>query len=625
MRFPARLERVAHEATAHIVGVHPNFFLKRHSGSFGSARIATVFINAMSNTYIALTGLASHWGTHNNTLPLTDGCRIRGGEEFWRSYGDPVDMTRFHGLGEVVAAQAICNRYALACLPILADTLEARLKLGYEQRFYERIITPWLVWFVQAAYDRYNSVRKASSIPGVCFLTGQGKVHPRSSASDHHNDAASNDSYNLRFYSDIVRALGLAEETLPVDDARHYSSYLFGDSITRVFTKAALRTCLLAFERLFSRSTHLCYDVYGLPPLRDICNYNRGLLPMSHNIKLDLLLDEQFRAKPLSGLGHDDFSHILSVLIPRYLPVGLCEAVPHFVRWAKLQSLPQKGVIATSVGLYTDPAVMVLAGVRQRPLAIIEHGGNGMLHQSDPHLFTQKITADRYYSMGQDQFALPSPYLASRGIRKKVSPPLLVTNDGCRFLSRIMPTVCEGSMVPYHERRKSFLRSLPAELFPQIRLYYTEYGWGVRENTLQSFPNIQIQESSQIPITQALSDACLLILDHYSTSLHRALSTNTPTIIFTPPNGFSAEAEEVIVHMRSVGIWHDTPEGAARFYTSLVEKNAGNWVAIEKNVKDWWLNKNVQSARNLFCDKFAKTSPTWSSEWLSAFDALAEA
>ena len=577
----------------------------------------------MSNTYIALSSLAPHWGTDHNTLPLTDGCRIRGGEEHWRNFGDPVDMVRFHGEGEVITAQNFCNQLALSYMPLLADALEARLNLGYGQRFYQRLVAPWLVWFIQAAYDRYMSISRAASIPGVCFLTGAGIPHPRPSALDHHCETAGSDCFNFLFYSDIVRALALPEKSLPVLDPFPEGKYCFGDSASNIFIKTALRTSLLAFEKLFSRSTHLCYDAYGLAPLRDLRHYKRGLLPMAHSIELDIELDTLFRSTPLPSACPDEFSHVLSTLIPRYLPVGLCEAIPYFVRWAKVQTLPKHGVLATSVGLYNDPALMVLAGVRQRPLAIIEHGGNGMLQQSDPHLFAQMITADRYFSMGHTQFALPSPYLACNEKRKKLSPPLLVTNDGGRYLPRIMPTVCEGSMIPYHQRRKAFLSSIPSEVAPQIRLYHTEYGWGVRQNTLQDFPHIQLQDSTQVPMPQALSDTCLLILDHYSTSLHRAMATNTPTMIYTPLSGFSAEAEEVIGVMRSAGIWHDTPEDAARFYLSLIGSNASNWTMVEASVKDWWFGSEVQQARKTFCDKFAHTSKDWSREWLVALDDLA--
>lgn len=172
----------------------------------------------MSNTYIALSGLAPHWGTDHNTLPLTDGCRIRGGEEHWRNFGDPVDMVRFHGEGEVVSAQNFCNQLALSYIPLLTDALESRLNLGYGQRFYQRLVAPWLVWFIQAAYDRYMSISRAASIPGVCFLTGEGIPHPRPSALDHHCETAGSDCFNLLFYSDIVRALALPEKSLPVLD-----------------------------------------------------------------------------------------------------------------------------------------------------------------------------------------------------------------------------------------------------------------------------------------------------------------------------------------------------------------------------------------------------------------------
>ena len=578
----------------------------------------------MKKTYIALSGCTSHWGDASNTLLLTDSCRIAGRDEPWKMYADPIDMTRFHGPSSVFKAQLLCNKYAMKYITVLAEALERYLKLNYDAMFYQRILAAWVIGFIQALFDRFCSIEKASSICGACFLTNAGETpQPFHTALHQSSVLGSDDIYNLFLYSDIVRVLDLPFTPHPAVKFSLNNTYIFGASGKPRFLKSFLRDTLLAYEKIFSTSTHLCYEVYGIPSLRAITHYTRRLFPMSNQIKLTLPLDVKFRSTPLPAPAKNEFEHVLSTLLPRYLPVGLCEALPHFVQWAKLQRLPHKGCLVTSIGMYNDPALLTLAGVQKRPLCIVEHGGNAMFNSCDPHLYAEQVTADRYFSTGQGLHSLPSAYISNVFQRKMLSPPLLIGNDSHRYLVRFMPVFGEGSMRPYHNWRIRFLQALRKEEYPQVRLYFREFGWGVSSTLKKTLPSLCIQDGD-IPIEQAIGEAPLIILDHCLTTLFRTMATNTPTIIFTPTGGFSVEAQEVIVQLRSVGIWHDTPEKAASFYSSLVKNNAGNWVKVEKDVKDWWLSQKVQSARSIFCEKFARTSPTWANEWLCAFDELAE-
>ena len=53
-----------------------------------------------------------------------------------------------------------------------------------------------------------------------------------------------------------------------------------------------------------------------------------------------------------------------------------------------------------------------------------------------------------------------------------------------------------------------------------------------------------------------------------------------------------------------MGIFHYSPQSAAK----KIE-------IIWDDIADWWSTPELQKAKNDFCDKYAKTSSSWSKEW----------
>ena len=71
---------------------------------------------------------------------------------------------------------------------------------------------------------------------------------------------------------------------------------------------------------------------------------------------------------------------------------------------------------------------------------------------------------------------------------------------------------------------------------------------------------------------------------------------NVPTIIFWDEYYWelNEEAKPYFELLKSVGIFHSSPQSAAR-----------QMVDIWDNVDDWWLSESVQKARLVFCKQFS--------------------
>ncbi|MGE9984676.1 hypothetical protein [Desulfovibrio sp. SGI.169] len=577
--------------------------------------------------YIALTALQSHWKGPKETLLLTDGCRLYDGGNKWKDYSQPIDIERFHSIKKLESSYVYCKKIVDNIFPYFADVLENKYLLKLPLRAYKQLLYPWMLQFVQALYDRYLSVCVAGKkFTDFCFLTTEREMLTICDTLDYTKRASSCDAFNLNLYSDIIRLLDLPRHDLPAPKIANPDFLNLGTLKKNIGWKEILaRATLKCGLTICNKAQHLLYGVYGVPDLKALLrNHVINLFPSWHQINIKMpALDRSFRGQRLSFAGKDPFVSLLGALALRYLPVVLCEALPDILGWARAQRLPCKGALVTSTGMYNDILLTALSVVSNIPLAIVEHGGGGM-NRINFHEDIQLTVADRYYGMGcHYDFWLPSPYLNLSGNRQELSPPVLVANDSYRFLPRLFPVWSEGSMQPYHNRRISFLRLLPKDKRPCIRLFSREFGWGVRKRLDAALPGLHYQDAIAVPMEQCLADSCLLVLDHYGTTFHRSMATNCPTLVFTRPDIFSARAEPVIAALRACGVWHDTPESAAKFYMNLVG-TASSWDSAAINILDWWTSGDVQKARKSFCDAYAQTSEYWTRDWVTAFDILAE-
>jgi putative transferase (TIGR04331 family) len=95
---------------------------------------------------------------------------------------------------------------------------------------------------------------------------------------------------------------------------------------------------------------------------------------------------------------------------------------------------------------------------------------------------------------------------------------------------------------------------------------------------------------------ELLDNTRIYISTYNATTYLESLSRNLPTIIFWNPKHSELRdtALPYFEKLRSVGIFHDTPESAARQMASV-------W----NDVSSWWESAEVQAVRVDFCDRYA--------------------
>jgi hypothetical protein len=166
--------------------------------------------------------------------------------------------------------------------------------------------------------------------------------------------------------------------------------------------------------------------------------------------------------------------------------------------------------------------------------------------------------------------------------------------------------------IEYRRWKRHFLSALDPEIFTQLR--YRPY---LAQETLEDavwlrrfFPTLKIVEGHLDPVMHA---SRLLVVDHPVTTFATALAANIPTVGFWDHDAWplARQAEPVFEELKRAGIiFHDPKRAAA----SINE----TW----SDVEGWWADPDRQRARELFCERYARTSRWWLFDWLRVLRTL---
>jgi putative transferase (TIGR04331 family) len=211
---------------------------------------------------------------------------------------------------------------------------------------------------------------------------------------------------------------------------------------------------------------------------------------------------------------------------------------------------------------------------------------------------------------------ISSPLLAPICNRHKVKEKsLLLVGAAILLKARLFDTLpSPPRWVAYRKMKRQFITALHSS--PRESLIYRPHLRGSPnlqdgEYVQQHFPDVPIFEGG---LTKKMLRCQLLVLDHPGTTLHLALAANVPTVCFWHSDDWpqSRQADPYFEGLRKSGILHSTPESAACYINEIWGDVAG-----------WWSDRERQSARQQWCQEYARTSRFWWLEWISCLWRLA--
>ena len=496
---------------------------------------------------------------------------------------------------------------------------------NHSVRYWRILVGPWLGFFLHVIFDRWFMIDYAYKnycISGIHTIHhNNGDLVPN--GQQEFQSLFTSDHWNEHIYSEILNILSIpvtksnVRSTQPNLDNRPVQV----SSHTNLVTKIR-NTLSSEFVKIISRDNEYFFLEPGLSRFNKfLLQLKLGQIPKLWrplNVpQVSYCPDSRDWQLGLCNLRIDNtysgFLDVINSLIPKHIPKLYLEGYSCLQRLIADSPWPSnpKLVFTISARVYQSDdyfKAWVAEKVDKKvPLVIGQHGGNfgtarwnfAEEHQID--ISTNFLTWG-WESFGRDNvqpFGVLTNY-SHNVLPKKDGFALLVEMSLPRYSYHLYSApVASGQWQSYFLDQCRFIRALPPVIVDQVlvRLYRKgDYGHDQINRWQNRFPRINL-DSGKDKISVLMRSSRICVSTYNATTLLESQSINFPTIMFWNEQHWELreEAEYYFGLLKSVGIFHSSPESAAKQLASV-------W----GDVSGWWFSKDVQSARSEFCGLYAR-------------------
>tara|TARA_B100000315_G_scaffold184301_1_gene173325 strand:- start:670 stop:1674 length:1005 start_codon:yes stop_codon:yes gene_type:complete len=249
-----------------------------------------------------------------------------------------------------------------------------------------------------------------------------------------------------------------------------------------------------------------------------------------------------------------------------------------------------------------------------------QHGGGYGIYKLDPMLINELKVVDYFISWGwsnNNSKIIPWPAFNSDlgskiPMTSGLNKYLFVSNSMPHYLTIFQSSPVSSTVKDYNHLQKVFFSKLHNNVRKLFiyRSYMHDYGW--EQTVLKSFSEVECDDLNDT-FTDKAKKSRLVVIDNNQTSFLESISLNIPTILYWDMNVWEVNdsAKHLFKELRSVSVFHDTPESAADFINN-------NYREIEH----WWWSKEVQNSVLNFRNKYARTSNRLIAEWTEGIKTI---
>ena len=504
----------------------------------------------------------------------------------------------------------------------LSHSLSDIHNLKFDIRYWRIIIGPWLKFFIDAVYDRFESIR--SSIDNY-------EIDSTNIFDYSVDDYVPNDFIefydHLRFddWNQIIFFELIKEFNIPYKKISKINLINHKINTQKQLVKDKFRNLLYSVNNMFSNYFNdivlfeLYVPFYKLVSLQ----FKLGQLPYigeksisSSNRKTDF----DKRKKINFHRTNEKFSEFLNNQIINFFPRIYLENFKE-IKNKVLNKFPtDPKLIITSNAYQANDCFKIWSAhhtQKKVPLIIHQHGGTfgiSKYNQTETH---QLKISDNFISWGWNKKNYNNiKYLPALKINPnkinydKINGDILLTLASTpRYFYNFFGIPNGPEFLDYVEDQKQFIKYLNKKVVSKLKIRpdSTEFGWDIpaRISEVIDFSKFEL---NKIDFIKRLKNTKICIGTYNATIFLETLSYNIPTIVFFNLEQCNIRPEAIYYFekLKSVGIFHDSPEAAAKFLNK-----------IETNIEEWWNEPKLQLIRREFCDEYVKTSKNWATEWSS--------
>lgn len=594
-------------------------------------KIQFLLVSQEHNVFLVTTSDRRFWDFKDDeeVLFLGEWCKLDKDRRNWESLNYRVLPYHWDDREKLYQDYLIIEKIYERCLEDLSKELNSYHQTSYSVRYWRLVVGPWLKVFIETLYDKWLSISAARDSE---LVTGTTQVD------------TDDGFFCLKDF--LEQASAFQDEKYEVYHAYLYSkimSYLdlFPKNVSKIKFSSSTKMGKLASIKLKLRNFLIGAIKVGeiamldYPPksLLRMCFSFKKRPSLSHLYPVNLenyqkYLDTKGRSSiHITPSASKNFDGLLAFILPKVLPVAYIEgysalkkATFHLEKW-------NVKLILLGCWLYTKEEAKLWAAdhvERGCSLAVYQHGGVYGTAKWSSFEEHERAVADNYLTWGwSDKRHFYSKTIPAASYKlsqhkkhngKEHGPLLICTNVWSKYAYRMMASPVGPQIQQYIDWVVSIIDSLGRGFHDSVLVRVNQsISSTMTKEITSNFDQVKVENQSAGSFIQSLARSRLAIFADNSTTFLESLSINCPTILCFDSKLWEIreEAAPYFEKLRNVGIFYDSVQSAAEHINTVFE-----------NPQRWWLDKEVQEARKLFCQQYAFNVGDWERHQSNLFKQL---
>lgn len=499
---------------------------------------------------------------------------------------------------------------------ILSKKLNELHNVQYTDRYWRIVIGPWLGFFVQSLFDRWLSIKAVINDSDILntVIVDFDKIKMTPNDMPEFINFLIDDPWNHYIYAQIImdhteiKYATIKDVSInkAVQEEKGTQSKI---SIIKQVKKTAL-SIFFKLTALMSKSTDVFFLSSYLPFLTEM----QLQLKLGQSPQLftkfpipSIEIDTDKRDFVIEGDSKTEFEAFIYSIIPKQIPRVYLEGYQKLTEYGRSLPWPKcPKVIWTSNSFESDDVFKFWAAEKVEngsKLVIGQHGGHyGIAQWSFTEDHEIKI-ADHYFSWG---WTSHEPKVIPVGMIKGIIPMrkqlsrsklLHIVTVIPRYSYWMYSTIVGPQYLNYLDDQFDFFSALPEGIKESsiVRLYPSDSGWYQSDRWRGKHPELKLDDGKS-NMGDLYSESKIVISTCNATSYIESFRLNIPTVIFWNPAHWEIResAKPYFDDLKKVGIFHETPQSAARHIKEV-------WEDVDK----WWNDPDVQKVVTNFCRQYA--------------------
>ena len=565
------------------------------------------------------TAIEESWGESEPVLFLGEWCRIYSRRSRWEALDAVVAPYHWSVRTKVESDKVYLWELHERLIGELAAKLNEIHGVEHGIRYWRILIGPWLGYFTQTLFDRWEQIQSAISSFDVSETTVLRGLIDARCASDMDDYLGLGNSWQWNHYlsaeiltgfSDVgVRSVdrsgsgpGPTSEDQDPPLAPVHRAAIWGSNMLRLFSRSS--DIVVTNACLQSAKTEMLLQrrLGQLPILTTVEPVDKRPFDAS---KREWVLDT-------GGSVQTGFEQCLRSLIPRFIPVSHLEGYGSLVRQAEDLSWPSRpAAIFTSASHFFDDVFKAWCAKRVEhgsPLVIGQHGGHVGVGWSFNHDH-QLAIADTFLSWGWSD--TDEPKVRRLGMMKdpvldessgsQASRVVLVMGNETTQVASLSSSALSSQFLDYMGDQVRFVEALDRRVREVllIRLSRYDLDWCFGKRLADQLPDVELDDGFR-PVLDLLGDARLYVATNNGTTFLESIFLDVPTVMFwdTELWGLTSTARSAFDRLSAAGVFFEDPVRAAEHVSEIWD-----------DVSSWWADPDVREAVGEFSFQFCRRSP----------------